>query len=509
MAYRADLKNFFYDITISSPDDKKSVRLSDTLMKMCNKADIVETVASDKDGAGASSLSLTFIEADFLPDNSDKTPITDAKGRGFITNRTGALIDLRFDGEKGFTYVTRGELESGLTQSSRTKSGTSESVSFLFATNNVIEITWGQLEPRSSRSLKFKIGTVTYSTGPSGNTLTLQAFTLQKELARIKVDEGKTWVDKTGKPQSLKAILYSIAYVFGARLEFDEQMITERPTGSGGVYVLDRSAVGGDTKVSTDGTPEYLLRSQSIDYWLKSLAEKFNSAYEIYEDPFVKIPVIKFTANILRYKKVAQTLNYRDPRGIMLDFQFNTIEGEIGKESIASALDETGKADSKYRTVAMTDGTQKPKNSVFGGHKASPKPRTFDNIPLVYNTRSRTELQRALVGTSLTVPSTTKSAVDNAANNATINKSFMGFITVKVVGHPDFQPDVYDIQGVGVRASTTYRFFQVEHSLSSSGYTCSMQGKTQESVDQGQINDEVLKENSLYKIVPLTTPKGS
>lgn len=497
MAYRSDLKNFYYDITISSPDGKRSARLSENLMKMCTKANIIETIASDTDGAGASSLTLSFVEADFLPDDLDKTPSVGTSGRGYITNRTGALIDLRFDSEKGFTYVTQQELQSGITQASRTKSNKSESVSFLFATNNVIDITWGQLEPRSSRTRRFKIGTVNYSTSQSGNTLDIQAYTLQKDLARVKVDEGKTWTDSTGKPQSLKSILYSVAFVFGARLEFDEKMITERPTDAPSTYVLDRSVVGGDTKVSTDGTPEYLLRSQSIDYWLKGLANKFNSSYEIYEDPFVGIPVIRFTANVIRYKKVIQTLNYRDPNGIMLDFQFNTIEGEIGKESSASALSEDGKAESEYITVRMTDGNNK-----------AVQPRTFDNIPLVYNNRAREELKRSLVGTSVTAPSTTESMVSNTANNATINKSFMGFITVKLVGHPDFQPNVYNIQGVGVRASTTYRFFQVEHSLSTSGYICTMQGKTQESVDQGRVNDEALKENSEYVMVQLTTPKG-
>ena len=81
----------------------------------------------------------------------------------------------------------------------------------------------------------------------------------------------------------------------------------------------------------------------------------------------------------------------------------------------------------------------------------------------------------------------------------------MGFITVKTVGHPDLQPDVMKIDGVGVRASTTYRFFQVQHSLSPSGYFCTMQGKTQESVDQGIKNEEQIKGNSEYIKPRLTT----
>lgn len=491
--YRNQLKNFYYDITISTPDGKKSARLTQTLMALRNKVDIVECVASEEEGAGASSLSLSFIEADFLPDDLDKTPTQGTAGRGYITNRTGALIDLRFDSEKGFTYVTPQELQSGITQSSRTKSGKSEDVKFLFSNNNMIEITWGQLEPRSSRTRIFKIGSVTYATGSGGNTLNIQAYTLQKDMGRAKLSEGLTWTDKEGKPLSLKQMLYSIAFVFGARLEFDGEAVTARPTSKPNQYLFERTDIGGDTLVSTDGTPEYIFRSQAIDPWVKALARKFNSAYEIYEDPIAKIPVIKFTAKAIRYKNVAQTLNYRDPRGIMLEFQFNTISGEVGREAAASSIDENGEAQSEYKTVQLTDGRANQN-----------KPKTFDSIPLVYNDRARQELKRDLVGSSVTTASTTPSSVENQAQNNTLSKSFMGYITVKLVGHPDFQPDVYNIQGVGVRASTTYRFFQVEHSLSAAGYVVSMQGKTQESVDQGQLNDDYLKDNQDYLVTRLT-----
>lgn len=497
--YRDTSRNFFYDISISTPDGKKTVRLNQTLLRMCTQVDIVEAVASEI-GEGVNSATLTFVEADFLPDGLDKTPAEGTFGRGFITNRTGALMDIRFDTEKGFTYVTPEELQSGLTQSSRTKGGTTEEVKFLFSNNNILDITWGNLEPKTSRSRRFKIGTVNYSTGAGGNTLTLQCFDLQNDLARTKVNEGITWVDKTGVPQSLKQALYSIAYVFGARLEFDGEDITKEDMAGytpPSEYIFDRTKVGGDTKVSTDGTPLYLLRSQSLHSWLKELARQFNSAYEVYEDPIMGMPVIKFTAKAIRYKKVVQTLNYRDPNGVMLDFQFNTLAGEMNAESSSSAVSEEGVAESDYVTSQMTDGRVSPK-----------PPKVYEGIPLVYNTRAREILQRELVGTSVTAPSTAKSSVRSQAELEAYRNSFMGFITVKLVGHPDFKPDVYNIQGVGVRASTTYRFFQVQHSISASGYVCTMQGKTQESVEQGVSNENELKENEEYVLSQLKTRKG-
>lgn len=489
--YRNESKNFFYDITISTPDGKKSARLTDTLLKQCTKVDIVETVASEESGQGASSLQLSFIEADFLPDSLNKTPIEGIAGRGYTTNRTGALLDIRFDSEKGFTYVTPEELESGYTESSRTQSGDSELVKFLFSRNNIVEITWGYLEPKTFKSRRFKIGMVNYSTGASGNTLNLDCYTLQKDLQRAKLNEGKAMVTKQGDPLTLKQTLLGLARVFGARLVFDEEEVTvqsieaETPPTE---YKLNRTERGGDTLVSTNNNPLYIMRSQSLDYFIKDLARGFNSEYEIYEDPLAEgVPVIRFTAKKLRYEKVVDTLNYRDPNGTMLEFQFNTIAGEANKESVVSAIDEDGTSESAYRDVKLTDGRD-----------SEVPAKTFDPIPLVYNENARNILQRELYGSSTTVPSTSESSVRSPAEIAAYQNSFMGFITVKMVGHPDFQPDVYKIEGVGVRASTTYRFFQVQHSLSASGYTCTMQGKTQENVEQGVENSEQLKGNSEY-----------
>lgn len=495
--HRDESRNFFYDITISTPDGKKAARLTNTLLSQCVQANIVEAIASDELGQGSSSLTLTFIEADFLPDDLNKTPIEGIAGRGYTTNRTGALIDIRFDGEKGFTYITPEELQSGLTESSRTKSGTRESVAFMFAHNNIVDITWGYLEPRTLRSRRFKIGTINYATGSGGNTLTLQCYTLQKDLERLKLNEGKLWVDSQGGPLSLKQAIYSVALVFGARLEFDEVEVTAREMNTyqpPSNYVLERTDRGGDTKVSDHNNPLYLMRSQAIDYWLKDLARDYNSEYEIFEDPLIGIPVIRFTAKKLRYSKIIQTLNYRDPDGIMLEFQYNSIAGEDDKAAATSAISEDGKSESLYKEVRLTDATS-----------GETKPKTFDPIPLVYNTRARELLQRELVGVSVTTPSTSKSSTQSKAEVSTYNKSFMGFITVKTVGHPDLEPGVMKIEGVGVRASTTYRFFQVQHSLGTSGYTCTMQGKTQEVVEQGISNQDQLKDNQEYLVKRLGT----
>lgn len=495
--YRDKVKNFYYDIKVSTPDGKRTARLTDTLMKLCVKADILEAIASEDQG-GASSLNLTFVEADFLPDSLNKTPAEGVDGRGYITNRTGALIDLRFDSEKGFTYVTQEELQSGITKSSRTQSGETEPVKFMFSANNEIEITWGLLEPKTSRTRKFRIGVVNYSTGAGGASLSLQCYDLQKDLARLKLSEGKVWLDKEGNPQSLKQILFSICVVFGARLDFDEDIVTERPTAIPNNYVLERTERGGDTKVSSNNNPMTLVRNQTIDGWIKELTGEFNSVYEIYDDPIDGRPVIKFTSKTLRYKKVVKTLNYRDPNGIMLEFQFNSIAGEANKETSTSAVDENGEASKDtYTTKLVEIDNQSSKDNP---NRTAKQSNTYDPIPLIYNKRARVELERDLFGVSFTLADTAESEIVSKAEVSCLENSFMGFITVKTMGHPDLKPDVMRIEGVGVRASTTYRFFQVQHSLSASGYTCSMQGKTQKTNEEGTSNQEQLKKNEDYVI---------
>ncbi len=231
-----------------------------------------------------------------------------------------------------------------------------------------------------------------------------------------------------------------------------------------------------------------------MDDWIKQLANKYNSTYEVYDDPFTGDPVIDFSSEAVRFKKVMRTLNYRDPNGVMLDFQFNTIAGEIDKSTAASAIDAEGDGQAEYVDVRMTDGRDSQK-----------QPKSFDTTSNKdYEERASTILERELVGESVTAASASQSSVQSAAFNATNSKSFLGFITVKVVGHPVFKPDVMKIEGVGVRASTTYRFFQVQHSLSPSGYICTMQGKTQESVEQGVDNLNQIKDNQDYVFVRLT-----
>ena len=90
----------------------------------------------------------------------------------------------------------------------------------------------------------------------------------------------------------------------------------------------------------------------------------------------------------------------------MLEFQYNTIAGEVNKESTASALDEQGKAESQYQDVRLTDGRADETQA-----------RTFDPIPLVYNERSREIIQRSLVGTSTTAGSTSEQCQERSRSS--------------------------------------------------------------------------------------------
>lgn len=495
--YRDESRNFYYDIKITSPDGKRSARLTQNILKLCNKIDIVEALVSGgKQGEMSTpSATVNFIEADFLPDSGNKTPIEGVDGRGYITNRTGALIDLRFDSEKGFTYVTPQELESGYTKSSRTKSNESEPVIFLFDYNNKIEITWGHLEPRTSRTVRFKIGAVNYASGQGGNVLSLQCVPTALDMSRTKLNEGKLFVDNEGKPETLKQILYTISLVFGARLEFDGNDVPTKPDPST-TYVLNRTIVGGDTLPSEDGAPVQFVRQKDLHSQVAKLAKDYNSIYEIYDDPITGTPVIKFTSEAIRFEKVDYELNYRDPDGVMLDFQLSTVAGRTDKSTSTSAISEKGRAGSEYVEVQVTDGRSRNTGEV---------PRTFDPIPLVYNERARKLLSRELYGDSKTAPSTDRSELEAMSDTGTRNSSYMSTLGFKTVGHPDFTPGVYDIKGIGVRHSTTYRVFTVQHSMSSAGYTCSMQGKTQKTVESGVSNQEQLKGNNEYESVQLTT----
>lgn len=414
---------------------------------------------------------------------------------GQVTNRTGQLLDLRFDSEKGFTFVTREELESGLTQSSRTKSKKQEPVRFLFQAGNKVSVTWGTVSPASSRTRTFQIGSCNYTTNASGGQLVVQTYDLSADMGRLKIDQGKTFTYPDGQtPESLKQVLYRIARVFNARLIFDKAEVTSKPVGTN-VYIQNRTEIGGDTAPAQIGVPITFTNHVGLHQQVQELAELYSSAYEIYDDPILGIPVIEFTSLSLRYPEPVRTLTYRDQSGTVLEVQYTSLDGIQDKSSSSTAIDEQGQAQAEYVTVALTDKADTPVQSF--------KPDTDK-----YQENAKRELGRNLVGDAETTPSTDKNVIEQNNDNKSRASSFMGMITVKTVGNPDLRPDLMRVEGIGARASTDYRFFQVTHSLSSSGYTCTLQGKSQTVGEGGVDNKEQEKNNEEWVIRQLSTPKA-
>lgn len=58
--------NFFFNLSISDSEGKRTAFLTNDILRCVSKIDIVEAVASD-DGQGANSANITFIESDYQP----------------------------------------------------------------------------------------------------------------------------------------------------------------------------------------------------------------------------------------------------------------------------------------------------------------------------------------------------------------------------------------------------------------------------------------------------------
>lgn len=487
--------NFFFNLRVSTPDGKQSTPLTNDLIRCVSKVDIQEAIASE-DSDGANSVTITFVESDYLPDTKVKSPREGVLGNGLVTNRTGQLIDLRFDSEKGFTFVTKDELESGLTQSSRTKSKKQEPVRFLFQAGNIITVTWGLVAPLKSRTRTFKIGSCNYTTNTAGGQLVVQGYDLSSEIAKYKLSEGKSFTTPSGNPESLKQVLYRLATTFGARLIFDKVAVTSYPSSGPDRYINNRTQEGGDTLPADPIYPITLIRQNDLHSQVRELAQNYSSAYEIYDDPILGVPVIEFTSLSLRFPKPVRSFTYRDNSGTVLEVQYNSIEGLIDQSSNSSSIGEQGQAEAETITVELTDAGVRDQVYIF-----RPDDTNFQE-------QAKKQLNRSLVGRSETTPSTEQAVIEQNNDNQTRAAGFTGFLTLKVIGDPEYKPDLYQINGIGARASTTYRMFQVTHSLSTSGYTCAMSGKTQTVGDGGVANTDALKDNTEYEVRRLSTGRN-
>ena len=174
----ADYRKFktpFYTIEVGDSSGKRLVKLPHHILRLVSKVEIVETFEAGQ----FSTISLTFVEGSREPaspnaklgtkglyqiPSSGNRPDMDIAGS--ITNRVGSVVDLRFSGSSGITFLTEGERRTGKVDNKAQKNINGDVVTrkhkleasapkLLFQERNQVKVTWGYKEdPSSVRSIR-------------------------------------------------------------------------------------------------------------------------------------------------------------------------------------------------------------------------------------------------------------------------------------------------------------------------------------------------------------------
>jgi hypothetical protein len=475
---RDQFNRFFYRIKITSFDGQHSATLPEEVLRLLDDVTISEASYSDAQSVPPS-LTLTFKETSYLPESAGLTPSN--TGHGMITNRPGSVLDLRFDSEKGFTYVSKAEMESGITRSRRTQNAKPQPVIFLFKGGNRIEVEWGLLSPRKSRTSSFTISTISVQGGGSGHgTVSITALDGLMNAQKTHIDRGYVYKDAAGTPRTLKQTLFMVSQQLGCELEFDGAKVDRLPPMTT-KFVAKRTQTGGDTAVPDPTAPITHHKGLSLHDFVKDLANEFSSSYEFYVDPITKKQVLKFTYREVRYGDVSHTFTYKSTDDIVLNYKIDSIEGLYNPVTGAASTVDGG-----------------DKNQLFYSQKV--KHNDVDKVerPLnpEDNDRVKKSIERNYVGYSETVPAKTDDAIDNHVTSLNDKTKYNSSISLTTLGDPSYRPGLVQVNNIGVRFSKKYRMFSVQHKLNNSGYLCTWSGMSHFAAEGGVNADDAAKANT-------------
>lgn len=472
-----NLRRFFYRMKVTSFDGQHTAELPESILRLITDVTISESSYSDTE-ATYPSLSLTIQETLYSP-------------------APGAILDLRFDSEKGFTYVSKEEMESGLTRSKKDSKAQPQPVIFLFAGNNKIEIEWGLLHPKKvSRKREFTIQTFSVQGGGSGHgtvNITAMDGTLQGKKANV--DEGipfmSTQVPLKPVPSTLKQVLWTVCKSLDHHLQFDGARVADYPPHTD-KFIANRTEVGGDTAPPDPAAPIRMAKGMNVHSFIKDLANEFSSSYEYDKDPVTGKPLLVFTFREQRYSNVDWQFSYKSTNDVIMNYKTDSVEGVFNPTAGASSTGEGEVLKAEVYALPLTaghDNTASAQASKVPDKIAQPA----DPADVV---RMTNILHRNYVGQSVTTPANTPEAVQNEAESLYAKNKYMTSLALTTLGHPEYKPGLIQMRNIGRRYSKKYRMFTVQHKLGNSGYICSWSGMSHYDTDAGVNADDAAKENS-------------
>lgn len=502
--------NFFYTFKISTSGGTRSIDLTEQINRSIDSVAITEvfTGASSQEG---DTLTLTLKQMDYLPEDNQRRP-TESAVFGQVTNRTGSLLDLRFDREKGFTFVTQSEIQSGRTAANRTTGGISEDVVFVFDRDNVIELTWGYQTPSKQRTKLFRIIAVDMiSDVANEGSIVIQANDIGiNQLQRNKAREGVTFIDRTQRKQTLKQTLGRLTTAVGLGLVFDGEEVNllgdRENLGIPFVNQADRARTNQNDTLNVGDVPFRMHRGQSLMKFIKTLASDYDSYTRVVipekgtlqeKIKNIKLEFSKIET-LFKDSNPDYTLTYRGTgnEDLVRGFKIN-VALDANSTTASSAVDqETGK---KSSSLDVSDTLEA--QLVQEGDQSSTEQQI--RVPNKNTPEAKQNFEKQLgskpTGHSATVPYNDAEGTEHYTRARQTGPEYIAGINVNVVGDPDYQPGAYRINNIGARFSGVYRIYSVTHTLGLNGYECVLQGKSRVIAEGGVSAKALASENQLQQ----------
>lgn len=476
----------FYEIEVSDATGKRKVKLPHHILRLIDKVEIVEAFASPENMKGATTGVISFVEGSREPASQDSTLGTsglyqlseDGSGidmniSGSITNRVGSIVDLRFSGTSGITFLSESEKTTGTLspklletvegkKKSRKYSHEPENPKFLFDAYNKVKITWGYKEdPKSLRSIILSIINVETAFSDSGpTTINLQLSDYGAVMNQITPKNAVEFGDIV--PIKGNAIIE----IKDIKTETLIRKIAEKT----GTSVIVSSNIPAD--VLDKSKQKVWIKGESFHEFLSRLAAEKNCYYKVITNPKTEKPTIYFVKRddfelkppLARDKYFF--LEYKHPGSLIKSVTVNAdfvnptgaATGAIDSNGEQIQVDEeVGVLQFKNKEgQVVTDPTSDPfpkavVDSFLGGNYTGYLTLTPNENLKYHEDRARVE-------------------ADKAARLVQID-----LITL---GYPKFTPGVYNIGNIGLRYTGKYRILTVTHTIDSSGYVCRMNGST-------------------------------
>jgi len=488
---RADSKNPFYRIEVTSYDGLRKAALTENIQRLITSIELLETTTTGEDD-GTNQLTVNFSQTHYLPEDGGLRPQA-SKVFGEITNRPNAILDLRFDSEKGFTFVSKDELETEQTNRTRTVNRKQEPIVFLFQEQNIIEITWGYLEPYSARTRKFRITSVE-ATGDATNDGKIKLICTDMSFQETETSPNNGVIfqeEVSGKTENLtlKQTLFKVADAFDLKLIYNERDVDKMPDGKD--TTLDpnnpESAFIVD-KLPTDKAFR-IPRGMTYRQFLNDLAARYQSRIEYDTDSDGK-QVVRFISITKLFKTPIQTLSYKNPDGLMKNYKIVALDRYgITKTSVGSVENEQ----ELYVPTQVTEANEQ--------------------LSQVFDENAEARIQKSLgvktSGFSETRPKPSEDkaedTIEETANQVSNSMVYTTTIEVNTVGHPDFKPRTFVIDNIGVRYSGEYRMLTITHVIGLNGYECKMVGNRAE-VSEGGVEASTYVGNQEFVKTQVSVP---